>query len=76
MPEIVMILIMLLMLAVPVGVVLALVWYFTMRKKPPQLTPMAASPQQRLLEIDELRSKGLISEAEYEEGRRRILGGV
>lgn len=76
MPEIIMILVMLLMLVVPVGVILALIWYFTKGKKPPQLPPMPASPQQRLLEIDDLRAKGLISEAEHEEHRRKILGGV
>jgi cytochrome c-type biogenesis protein CcmH/NrfG len=76
MPELIMIVVVLIMLAIPVGIVVALVWYFSSRSKPPQLTQpqqVLRSTQDRLAEIDSLRSQNLISEAEYEEKRRQIL---
>ncbi len=61
-----MIFVVLIMLAIPVGIVVALVWYFSSRSKPPQLTPppqVLRSTQDRLAEIDSLRSQNLISVA-------------
>ncbi len=77
MPE--MIVILIVMLAIPVGIVIALVWYFCSRSKPPQLAQppqIQKSTQERLSEIDGLRSQNLISEVEYEEKRRLILSGI
>lgn len=79
MPEIIVIFVVLIMLAIPVGIVIALVWYFSSRNKPPQaIQPpkVSKSSQDRLSEIDELRSQNLISEAEYDEKRRQILNGI
>jgi len=76
MPEIIMIFVVLVMLAISVGVVIALIWYFSSRSKPPQLLHGSKSIQQRLSEIDGLRSQNLISEAEHEEKRRQILSDI
>ncbi len=79
MPEIIMIFVVLIMLAIPVGIVVALVWYFSSRSKSPQLTQppqILRDTQERLAEIDSLRSQNLISESEYEERRRQILSGI
>ena len=76
MPEIIMIFIVLAMIAIPVCVALGLIWYFTSRKKETPMAPVPGSAQNRLLELESLRSKGLISDAEYEEKRRKILSGI
>lgn len=76
MPEIVMIFIVLALLAVPVVIVIGLVWYFGSRNKPPQLPPGSSRPQDRLAELDALRSRNLISDAEHEEKRRQILRDI
>ena len=69
--EIIMILIVLALLAIPVGIIIAIVWYFFLRNKTNPSEYMAA----RLSEIDQLRAKNLITDAEYEVKRRQILGG-
>lgn len=74
-----MIFLVLTILAIPVGIVIALVWYFSSLSKPQQMNQppqIPRSTQERLSEIEDLRSKNLISEAEYEEKRKRILNGV
>lgn len=74
-----MIIVVLIMLAIPVGIVIILVWYFSSRSKSPQLTQPSQVPrstQDRLAEIDSLHSQNLISESEYEERRRQILSGI
>jgi len=76
MPEIIMIFIVIFLLAVPVGGVIALVWYFFSRKRPPQFPQGPKSVQERLSEIDDLRSRNLISEAEHEEKRKQILSAI
>jgi hypothetical protein len=76
MPEIVMIFMVLVMLAIPVGIVVALIWYFSSRRKPPHLPQGPKSIQERLSEIDDLRSHDLISDAEHEEKRRQIISGI
>jgi len=75
----IMIFVMLILLAIPAGIVIALVWYFSSRSRPPQMIQPPQVPksiQERLSEIDGLRSRNLISEAEYEEKRRQILSGI
>ena len=77
MPE--MIVISIVLLAIPAGIVIALVWYFSLRRKPSQLAQPPQIPksiQDRLLEIDGLRSQNLISETEYEEKRKQILSSI
>jgi hypothetical protein len=76
MPEIIMIFVVLIMLAIPVGIAIVLIWYFSSRSKPPQLPQGPKSIQERLSEIDGLRSRNLISEAEHDEKRRQILGDI
>ena len=79
MPELIMISVVLMMLTIPVGIVIALVWYYSSRSKQTQPTQPPQVPkniQERLSEIDYLRSQNLISETEYEEGRRYILNGI
>lgn len=75
MPELIMIFIVLAMLALPVGVAVTLLWFFSSRNKP-QLHPQGPSIQERLLEIDDLRANNLISDAEHEEKRKQILNGI
>lgn len=78
-PELIMIFVVLIMLAIPVGIIIAFVWYFSSRSKPPQVTQppqVLRSTHDRLLEIDSLRSQNLISETEYEERRRQIISGI
>jgi hypothetical protein len=76
MPEIIVIFIVLAMIAIPICLALGLIWYFSSRKKEPQMAPDPGSAQDRLLELESLRSKGLISDAEHEEKRRKILSGI
>lgn len=76
MPEIIMIFLILFILFVTMGGGIALVWYLSSRRKPPQLPQGPKSVQERLSELDDLRSRHLISEAEHEEKRKQILGGL
>jgi hypothetical protein len=78
-PELIMILAVLIMLAIPVGFVIALAWYFSSFSKQPhpaQPTQLIRNTQERLSEIDGLRSQNLISENEYEERRGQILSDI
>lgn len=76
MPEIIMIFIVLAMLIIPVGVVIALVWYFSSRSKSSQFPAGPTTVQERLLAIEALRSQNLISDTEHEEKRKQILKGI
>ena len=75
-----MIFVVLILLALPAGIAIVLLWYFYLkRNKPPQPTQppqVPRSTQDRLSELDGLRSQKLISETEYEERRRHILSGI
>jgi len=71
-----MIFVVLIMIAIPVGIVVALVWYFSSRSKPTQPPQVFRSAQDRLAELDRLHAQNLISEAEHEERRRQILSGI
>ena len=79
-PEIIMILVVLFLLVIPGALIVAVVLYLNRKKTPPPIPPaQSADPQStqaRLLELDSLKSQNLISEAEYEEERKRILGGL
>lgn len=75
-PEVIVILVALIMLAIPPGIVIALVWYFCFRSKAPQQAQGPRGIQERLSEIDGLRSRNLISAAEHEDKRRQILSGI
>jgi hypothetical protein len=79
MPELIMILVVLIMLAIPVDFVIALTWYFSSFSKqshPAQPTQLIKNTQERLSEIDGLRSQNLISENDYEERRRHIFSDI
>lgn len=76
MPEIVMIVIVMFVLAVPAVIVIALVWYFTSRRKSAQPPQAPRGIPERLAELDGLRARNLITEAEYDERRRQILAGI
>jgi hypothetical protein len=76
MAEIIVILIALVLLAVPVGVVIAVVFFLTTRKRSPQLPPGPSSIQNRLIELDALLSQNLISTEEREEKRKKILAEI
>jgi hypothetical protein len=76
MHEMIVIFVVLIVLAIPVVIAIALIWYFSSRSKPPQLPQGAKSVQDRLTEIDGLRSRNLISEAEHEEKRKQILSDI
>jgi hypothetical protein len=77
-PEIIMIFMVVMMLAIPVGIVMALVWYFRSRGRPPhraQPPQVPGSSRDRLEETDSLRSRNVVSDSEHEESRRHILSG-
>lgn len=79
MPEMIMIFVVLIMLCVPVAIAAALLWYFVLRRKPQhyaQAPQIGRSTQERLSEIDNLRSQNLISETEHAEKRKRILDEI
>jgi hypothetical protein len=76
MAEIIVILIALVLLAIPVGVVIAVVFFLNTRKRPPQLPPGPSSIQNRLIELDALLSRNLISPEEHEEKRKKILAEI
>lgn len=69
-PEMIIVLI---MLAIPVVIVAAIVWFLVVRKRQILPPPNYTSIQERLTELDALKSKNLISELEYEEKRKQIL---
>ncbi len=54
---------------------IAIVFCFT-RRKPPQPPQSPPSAQERLAAIEDLRARNQITEAEYEEKRRQILGSI
>ncbi len=76
MPELVVIFIALILLVIPAGIAIAVVLYFSSRKKPPLLPQVPRGIQERLTELDALRSNKLISDAEHEEKRRQILRDI
>jgi len=76
MPEIIMIFLILILLALPVGGAAALLWYFCSRKKPPLIPAGTGSIQNRLQELDALRAGNLLSEEEYGEKRKQILSSL
>lgn len=80
-------LIVLFMLAIPLGVVFFIVWLVNRTSKssrsaagaygaPLVELPRTGTSEARLLELSDLRVKGLVTEAEYERKRAEILGGV
>ncbi len=82
-PEIIMILLVLVLLVAPAVVIVAVVLYLDRKKRgtyaasPPPPLPASLPPAQaRLQELDSLKAQGLVSEAEYEEKRKQILGGL
>ena len=79
-PEMIMILVVLFLLVGPVLLAVFLILHFSKKKAalsiPPALPGGLPSTQARLLELDVLKSQNLISESEYEEKRKQILGGL
>jgi hypothetical protein len=73
MPEMIVIFFVVIVLAGSAAVVIGLVWYFSRKSQTSQNLQSPKDVQVRLAEIDGLRSRNLISQAEYEEKRRRIL---
>lgn len=71
-----MITIVLILLTIPVGVVIALVWYFSSRSKQGGASHGPRDIEVRLAQLESLRSRNLITEAEHEEKRKKILGGL
>jgi hypothetical protein len=76
MPELVMLLIVLPLLVISIVVVIFIVRRCSSGGKPSLPSTARVSVQDRLLEIDALRSKNLISDTEYEEKRRQILNAI
>jgi putative oligomerization/nucleic acid binding protein len=48
----------------------------TWQPAPPAPTPAEQSPVERLQQLDKMKAKGLISAADYESQKKRILGGT
>ena len=76
MPEIIMIFVVLSLLIIPAGIVIGVIHYVSKRNNPPQLPHGSNRIEAKLLEIDNLRSRNLISEAEHEEKRKQILSRI
>jgi hypothetical protein len=77
-PDLIIIAVILIFLVAFVGGGIALLVYVfgRSRKAAPPPLPPDASVDARLRELEQLKQKNLISEAEYEEQRRRIISGV
>lgn len=58
------------------GGVTLVVWLCTRAAGKPRPGSAPLGPQQRLQQLEELRGKGLISEAEYQQQRSAILSGI
>jgi hypothetical protein len=74
-PEIVVLLV---ILAVPVGLVLLVLFLVkvTQRQTPPQMMIPPPTSEQRLKELDALKAQNLVTDEEYEAKRKEILGEV
>lgn len=73
MPEMIMILIVgILVLGLPALIAIGVLLY-TRRNSPPPASPPPPSRETRLAELDSLRQKNLITEAEHQQQRKRIL---
>jgi hypothetical protein len=74
-PEIVVLLV---ILAVPVGLVLLVLFLvkITQRQAPPQMMIPPPTSGQRLKELDALKAENLVTAEEYEAKRKEILGEV
>jgi uncharacterized membrane protein len=77
-------LIVLMFLAVPLAVIVVIVWAVSkasrrpaQRTSPPPITASSPSPaESHLAELASLRSKGLITDSEYEQRRQAIIQSV
>lgn len=79
MPEMIMILIVgLLVLGLPALIAIGIILYTRRNSSPPPapLPPPLANRETRLAELDSLREKNLITEAEHQEQRKRILEDI
>ncbi len=63
-------------LALTIVIVIAIVRRFSRSDQTPQPPPIPASNEARLLELEALRSKNLISEVEHDEKRQSILNRI
>lgn len=76
MPEIIMILIVgLMVLGLPALIAIGIIVYSRRNSSPPPPPPLA-NRETRLAELDSLREKNLITEAEHLEQRNRILESI
>ena len=80
MPEMIVILIVgLLVLGLPALIAIGIIVYSRRNSNPPPAPPPApplASRESRLLELEALRAKNLVSETEFQEQRKRILESI
>ena len=77
-PDLIILAVILIFLVAFIGGGIALLVYVFGRSRkaaPPPLRP-DASVDARLRELEQLKQKNLVSDAEYEEQRRRIISGV
>jgi hypothetical protein len=72
-PDLLIIFVILAMLGVPIAGIILLVSYLTGRKQHPPASPTATPSSERLQQLEQLRQQKLITDAEYEATRRRIL---
>lgn len=78
-PELIMIFVVLFLMGLPLLIVFGVLWYSKSRNNAPQFPsppPPLPNIENRLAEIDSLRAKNLISDAEHEEKRKQILGEI
>lgn len=79
MPEMIMILIVgLMVLGLPALIAIGIIVYSRRNSSPPIAppSPPPASRESRLLELEALRAKNLLSESEFQEQRKRILESI
>jgi len=80
MQEIIVILLIVAVLGLPALIAIGVVLWMTRKTRSgqgnPPLIALAPSPQTRLADLEDLRSKGLISEVEYQEKRQAIMDAL
>lgn len=77
MPEIIVIFIVgLLVLGLPALIAIGILLYARRNSAPPPPPPPSSDRESRLMELDSLREKNLISESEHQEQRKRILEDI
>lgn len=74
MPELIIVLLVLALIAAPVIIVAVIL--AAKRNSPPPVPPKLPGVESRLAEIESLRARNLITDEEYQEKRKQIIGNI